>query len=217
MDKYQNHIISRSDAKATGLKSYFTGVPCKHGHMAPRLVSSKTCRECELQKTSEWRIKNKCHLKDYASRKYEENKPEFLAQCAAYRLKNKEKLKIYSANKAEKIASVSRKWRSDNKDRASTYQKEYAKKNKHIVNAKESRRRSKKLNATPMWADHNAIGKIYKLAKELELLDGVKRHVDHAIPLVNDYVCGLHVENNLQILTSFENLSKSNYYDSNSS
>jgi len=39
-------IISRADAKAAGLKRYFTGKPCPRGHIAERYVNSKGCREC---------------------------------------------------------------------------------------------------------------------------------------------------------------------------
>jgi hypothetical protein len=39
-------IIGRGEAKALGLKRYFTGKPCKRGHIAERGVSSQNCMEC---------------------------------------------------------------------------------------------------------------------------------------------------------------------------
>ena len=42
-------LISREDARAQGLKQYFTGEPCKHGHIAPRFVSTGGCKECLAQ------------------------------------------------------------------------------------------------------------------------------------------------------------------------
>ena len=39
-------IISRKTALAMGLKRYFTGKPCRRGHVATRKVSDKSCREC---------------------------------------------------------------------------------------------------------------------------------------------------------------------------
>lgn len=39
-------VITRSEAKALGLKRYFTGKPCKRGHVTTRKVSDKSCREC---------------------------------------------------------------------------------------------------------------------------------------------------------------------------
>jgi hypothetical protein len=39
-------IITRAEAKALGLKRYFTGVPCKHGHVSYRYVSGPGCLGC---------------------------------------------------------------------------------------------------------------------------------------------------------------------------
>ena len=51
-------VISRAEAKAAGLKRYFKGVPCKQGHLAERLVSTKHCVECDRIRAAEWRLKN---------------------------------------------------------------------------------------------------------------------------------------------------------------
>lgn len=37
---------TRAEALALGLSRYFTGKPCKHGHVAERSVSSRSCVEC---------------------------------------------------------------------------------------------------------------------------------------------------------------------------
>ena len=39
-------IISRAQAKALGLKRYFTGLFCKHGHIAERSVANRGCAQC---------------------------------------------------------------------------------------------------------------------------------------------------------------------------
>lgn len=39
-------MTSRADAKAAGLKRYFTGKPCKHGHVSERLLSDRNCLAC---------------------------------------------------------------------------------------------------------------------------------------------------------------------------
>lgn len=39
-------IISRSDAARAGLDRYFTGRPCKSGHLAGRRIGSYHCMEC---------------------------------------------------------------------------------------------------------------------------------------------------------------------------
>lgn len=42
-------IIKRAAAQASGLKRYFTGKPCKHGHVAERQVSDKQCLDCKRE------------------------------------------------------------------------------------------------------------------------------------------------------------------------
>ena len=59
--------------------------------------------------------------------------------------------------------------------------------------------------ATPTWADRKKMAKIYKAAKILNA------EVDHIVPLRHKYVCGLHNEFNLQIVTKEYNQAKSNY------
>lgn len=45
---------SRSEALRLGLTRYFTGKPCKHGHIAERLSSCGRCCECHYPKRLEW-------------------------------------------------------------------------------------------------------------------------------------------------------------------
>ena len=71
---------------------------------------------------------------------------------------------------------------------------------------KQAKRRSAKLKAIPKWADLEKIKQIY-----LNCPEGF--HVDHIVPLQNRTVCGLHVENNLQILPAKLNLIKGNDFN----
>jgi len=46
-------IIARKQAMAAGLKRYFTGEPCKHGHVCERTVLRSDCVEClKLRQTA---------------------------------------------------------------------------------------------------------------------------------------------------------------------
>ena len=47
-------IITRDRARALGLTRYFTGEPCKHGHVAERWMSGGRCTACRR----EWRAAN---------------------------------------------------------------------------------------------------------------------------------------------------------------
>lgn len=52
-------LIPQWEAKAKGLTTYYTGVPCKHGHLDYRYVKSRACITC--QKAAVLRLKDK-HL-----------------------------------------------------------------------------------------------------------------------------------------------------------
>jgi hypothetical protein len=40
---------SRTEARKLGSNEFFTGQPCKHGHLAPRYVSTTNCSRCQLE------------------------------------------------------------------------------------------------------------------------------------------------------------------------
>lgn len=94
-----------------------------------------------------------------------------------------------------------------NKEKYYTYASVYAKQNPDWKRERTAARRSALLNRIPSWANLEEIKKIYSRATELGLT------VDHIIPLRGKYVSGLHVENNLQLLTLSENSIKHNKFD----
>lgn len=66
-------------------------------------------------------------------------------------------------------------------------------------------RRARKMRATPPWADLTKIREIYKNCPP-------GYEVDHIVPLAAKNACGLHVEFNLQYLTTKENQEKKNKF-----
>jgi hypothetical protein len=80
------------------------------------------------------------------------------------------------------------------------------------VRARNITRKHGQALATPAWADFRAINAVYAQAKALESADGIARHVDHEIPLKHPMVCGLHVHNNLRVLTALDNMRKHNSF-----
>ena len=111
--------------------------------------------------------------------------------------KNKESIKLkqiqrHSEN-PEKRALISRNYYLKNK----AYYAEYASLRNRVVK-----------QSTPIWADVSEIHNVYIEAQYMQL------EVDHIIPLQHPLVCGLHVWDNLQLLSRSENAKKSNKFDS---
>lgn len=79
--------------------------------------------------------------------------------------------------------------------------------------AEKNRRRHHRVGqATPGWANKDAILAVYELAARMTRETGVPHQVDHIVPLKGRNMCGLHVENNLQVLTKAANVSKGNRF-----
>jgi len=75
-----------------------------------------------------------------------------------------------------------------------------------------NKRRCTKTNATPLWVENNKIIFLYKKKISLNLKWNVNFNVDHIIPLISKYVCGLHCFDNLQLIDSQLNQSKGNRF-----
>ena len=113
--------------------------------------------------------------------------------------------KYYAANK-EREKARRKAYYYDNQEQSLAVGRAYKKKNKAVVNASVSKYRASKLQATPSWADLEAIKDVYIEAEYHQM------QVDHIVPLQGEKVCGLHVWDNLQLLTAAENQSKGNSF-----
>ena len=75
------------------------------------------------------------------------------------------------------------------------------------------KRKASLIQRTPKWADIEKIKAFYIELERLTKETGILHEVDHIIPLQGKFVSGLHVHNNLQILTRSENRSKGNNFN----
>lgn len=115
---------------------------------------------------------------------------------------------IYYYEKHEQRKAQMREYRNKNTEKL----KQYAQTNNYKFNAKNAKRKSRKLQATPPWLtklDLDHIAMFYEAAADQKQY-GLDCHVDHIIPLQGKEVCGLHVPWNLQVLPASENISKGN-------
>lgn len=197
-------IINRKEAKQLGLKRYFTGKACVHGHISERFTNDGKCRECSRISPSREKFR------DRDAKKRKEKR-------LAYRLMNPIYRKSEEQKRIDAIANA-KKWREENRDRANELQRiGYARdperkkaskrkwytKNASYRSALTAKRRANKKNATPKWANLKKIAEIYKNCPH-------GMCVDHIIPIQSKIVCGLHCESNLQYLTRSDNSKKSN-------
>ena len=196
-------ILNRKEAIQIGLKRYFTGRPCKYGHISERYTKRCVCVECSKEYNIDYIPKRTYkHSADY----YEKNKTTILENARKHRLRdpkrfmlaNRRGAKKFRQTHPERVKQRIEKWRKENPDRLTV----------HVAT-----RKAKKLSATPSWANLDAIKEIYKLAQALTQITGVRYSVDHIIPLQGKLVSGLHVENNLQVMPLNENCRKSNKFN----
>jgi hypothetical protein len=121
---------------------------------------------------------------------------------------------VMAARKPEKRREAVRRWESRNPEKAAKYRKtavaRWASNNKDSRQASDAKRKAAKIQATPEWADQAKIKEFYAAADFLGMVTGEWHHVDHIVPLRSTKVCGLHTEQNLQVLPASDNLRKSN-------
>jgi len=230
-------IITRQEAVQLGLSRYFTGKPCKHGHIAERLTRNHCCSVCANERAKAYQKK----IRDSSQTTVKGNpKHEQPAREAARQEAIKAGAKTYfhgipckrghvaerqtsngmcmecarEKNSSEKMKAYKKQHKKENaqryKDNDREYKKKWKKKNPDYFTKYAIKRSTVLQKATPSWADLSAVTTKYKERECMNGLTGVEHHVDHIIPLQGKNVCGLHVASNLRVILARDNLSKSN-------
>lgn len=153
------------------------------------------CKEC----ASAYYQANKEHIKARASQNQKDNRERVNKKNAEWRAKNPS----YHMSRYEERKAEDPKWAA-NRGRA------WKKANPAIVAADTANRRAKKLLATPEWRNPFFIREFYAMARLKSEMFGFEFQVDHVVPLRGKTVCGLHVEDNLQVIPAYENRAKHN-------
>lgn len=194
------NFVPRELATASGLTRYFTGIPCKYGHIAERLVSNGRCVECGSLRSREWKH---AHLDVCTAEKREWRKRNRGRVNALKRSR-------YEASEQERRRQAvrSRRWLEDNREKSRASSAKWRKANLATAAAAASRRKAKLLQRTPSWADHEKIRQFYVQSRELTEQTGIEHEVDHIYPLQGEFVSGFHVETNLRVVPKSVNRAK---------
>jgi hypothetical protein len=227
-------VVSRKAAIADGLKFFFTGDPCRKGHVTDRYVSTGKCTVCRSIIKKKFRDKNKETVRSYGGRYLDnvsiepipkrtrtprESRQSPHNQIEARRLSRqkaiKEGLEYFSTAFPCTRGHFSKWIVSQNRCTECIRIKRtlWKARNSGKVAAYNVSRQNAKTGATPKWLTkehHEQIATIYLQAQIWTEVTGVAYHVDHVIPLKGKNVCGLHVPWNLRSIKGEENIRKSN-------
>ena len=175
-------VVSRKNAKAGGLKRYFTGKPCKHRHVAEKLVSNYACVICHVNKVNAWRVVNAEKQKKTYAIWWVKNKQKKNAQSLAW-----------SRNNEQRHKNNAKKWRQRRPDMRRANERNRRAREKHAEGRHTAR------DVAQLFADQGGL-----------CLCGTtlfKYHVDHKTPLSRG---GSNWSSNLQLLCGPCNNSKGN-------
>lgn len=200
-------LPTREMAQAAGSKQYFTGKPCKRGHISPSTVSSNNCIACMYEvgvakrKSPETADSVRKYMREYQIKRKAED-PEFLARA-------RELGRIFDSKpERRKRQGERRKWRVANEPgfrekinaKAKPSRQAWKKANpeKLATNTRNRRARMRASEGRHTASDIQRINAAqgFKCA-ECGISTKKKKHVDHIMPIA---LGGSNWPDNLQIL-----------------
>lgn len=183
-------IVTREEARQKGAKRFFTGKPCKRGHLSERwVIGHGQCIQCGRDNTKAW----------------EKSNPEKAEIGAKRRQAKRPKRK-----RTPKMTESSRRWYAENKADRNVSVRAWQKSHPENLRAIKHRYRAKaKAGGSHSAEDIRDLMKIQKRKCahpwcKRSLADGY--HVDHRIPISAG---GANDRSNLQLLCPTCNLHKS--------
>lgn len=232
---------SRAEARAQEARHYFTGVPCKNGHLEVRAAVSGHCMQCDRDRAKvrlqdpEYRaLHRKLTLKSRLAKLQDPAAKERirrLEKAAAQAPHRKSKQAELDRNRNQRPEVIEARRERDRKRyrekiillkhdpefkaSARSRTSKWRAANRPTVNAKTAARRAALLKRLPPWvteSDQECMRLMYAVAARVSRETGIRHEIDHCIPLQGSEVCGLHVPANLQLMNSFDNRSKGNKF-----
>lgn len=193
----------------------------------PRI--SSVCKICHNLKVREWQAENKDKVRAYVRKsckkaydaapdKYKEKSSiKRMSDPLTHRLRVQKSYLKKQANLDEAEILRRRKnsasWREINREKARENVRASRARHPERHANYQAMRRSKKNQATPKWLTPIQLAQLqefYEISSAISMQTGILHHVDHICPLNGEFVKGLHVPWNLQILPASENIRKSN-------
>lgn len=179
-------------------------------------------REKRLAKIHEYQKNNKEKRKQTCKSWLDRNKEKSKEYRERYNKKYPEKVGKFSEKQIEKRNLTSKVWYELNKNRIKEIRKvnykKWVKNNPNKIKYYHVSRKKHILERTPSWLndmDYKIMEAIYDLTNALNNYSNVVYQVDHIAPLKGKEISGLHVPNNLQIISGIDNMIKGNRFDIN--
>jgi 5-methylcytosine-specific restriction endonuclease McrA len=147
-------IVTRAAAKAAGTKRYFTGKPCKRGHVSEYYTSIAQCVACSRAQTYEWLAANPERWDEARKQWVAANTQRINEQGAAWR-------EAHPEQRQETLKL----WRLKNKEKHSGQRKARRKANPNVYRAHAENRRARKLAAGGSYT-----------AQQIDNLEVLQRH-----------------------------------------
>lgn len=83
-DEINAEIVFRKEARENGLQSYFTGKPCKWGHISPRETRNGCCKRCKYLRDAASRMADPAAHNEKVKRYYRRNSEVIKVKRRAY-------------------------------------------------------------------------------------------------------------------------------------
>ena len=217
MLKFKGSGASTPCPTATNVTGHMDILPgfklCRKGlHQYIPTPNGRGCPECRrLYARNKYQTDEQYRQKQIkAALAYERQNQEKCNERKRRRYNNNEEFR--EKRKKQVNEQKRNRWRTDTEWREFRKEqtKEWVRRNQGRRNYYDKIKKAKRKRCIAGWADKQAIKNIYQKAFLITSTSGIKHQVDHIYPLVSNFMCGLHVETNLQILTAQENASKGN-------
>lgn len=217
-----NSIIPRTEAASAGLTHYFTGVPCKHGHLSPRYTKNTKCTACVLDTVNRHKAANADKIAAYRQEYRDTNRERLAAETQARRFMDSDKVKASKKKWRDKPENRRKDYDYANHRRATSPEFKISIRMRDMV-----RRVMKAVGGTKEGASQNILGYSshnLRLHLEQQFKPGMtwdnygEWHIDHKIPISLLTLYGvtdpaiINALSNLQPMWAHDNMVKGNRF-----